>query len=98
MKGIGRARIGKNRLDSAIKAIMANPYLSECSVLLCMYLLQTDNHQCPGAHAVLISCLEKGERIDILNPLTGSTSLTSTAASQLKLGIVSSSGFVPLMI
>jgi hypothetical protein len=51
-----------------------------------------------AAHAVLIWRLEKGEHVGILDLLAGSTSLTSTAVSQFKLGIVSFTGFALLMI
>ena len=51
-----------------------------------------------AAHAILVWRLEKGERIGILDILAGSTSLTSTVTSQLKLRVLSFFGSALIVI
>ncbi|KIW29290.1 uncharacterized protein PV07_05115 [Cladophialophora immunda] len=51
-----------------------------------------------AAHAILVWRLEKGERVGILDLLAGSTSLTSTVTSQLKLRIASFLGVALIAI
>ena len=51
-----------------------------------------------AAHAILVWRLERGERVGTLDLLAGSTSLTSTVVSQLKIGVLSLLGLMLVVL